>query len=766
MLKFLLNIISILLLFYSISLKAQTPTADCSKSSTAEIPYSGCTGQFVDFNTGFTLGSPGTSSCPVDGGNNDGWGWFTAGSTSTTVYYSTTSGDPMIFVYSGTCGGVLTQQACVDVGTTGDDESLTFATTVGSVYFVRIVHYASSSNVTGRILVGGLTNNECSGATAITVNGSTVDGCVTNATQSLAACTGSSAKDVWFRFVATTSTADITVKSNSGFDPVIQTYSGSCGSLVNLGCKDAGSPGVTEVQNLTGLTAGNTYYIRVFDYNGGNTDDDFVIGVQTLESNACASAKVITPGVSCVYGLTAFSQSTKSATQDLAGCSGNADDDVWYRFTAGKSTNTIYVKGIGGSGFDPVVEVFSGSCGSLSSISCRNSNSGTDETLRVTSYNPGQTYYFRVYDKNAGYPSVGSSFDVCLLEERPNPTDCPGAIAVCGSSVFKGNSSGYGTQELNGTNKGCNTNLEIQSSWYYFKTASTGSVDFAITPQIASDDYDFAVYGPLNSFDCSTALASPPFRCSYSLTDGVTGLKDGATDLTEGSGGDKWVEDIVATSSKVYIVMINNFSATTNPYAIVFGGSALLDCSILPVELSYFDGLVLDQRNQILWETISEKNASHFILEKSKNGLHFKEIAKVKAFGNSSEIRKYSAFDNDPFDVTYYRLKQVDYDGVIDVGTTISLKRKKSNSLGELSVYPNPVKDKFIMVIPSATKEEVKSNVIIYNVQGVEVYNRYHELIEGLNNITIDLTNNTAGVYFVKVIDDLGSVTSTKIIKK
>ncbi len=111
-----------------------------------------------------------------------------------------------------------------------------------------------------------ITNDECSGAVQVFATGIIN---VTNigATQSLAPslCSGftsTAAPDVWFRFVATQN-GSVTMNT-SGFDVVIEAYSGSCGSLTSLGCVDVA--GTDETFTLNGLVAGTTYYCRIYGY--------------------------------------------------------------------------------------------------------------------------------------------------------------------------------------------------------------------------------------------------------------------------------------------------------------------------------------------------------------------------------------------------------------------------------------------------------------------------------------------------------------------
>src|SRR5687768_12057370 len=86
-------------------------------------------------------------------------------------------------------------------------------------------------------------NDECTGAISLAVN---LDNNCTNsysssigfATQSYAPCTatGNPANDIWFKFVATSSTHRIAVAPIGSDDYSFQVYGGSCANLVSLAC--------------------------------------------------------------------------------------------------------------------------------------------------------------------------------------------------------------------------------------------------------------------------------------------------------------------------------------------------------------------------------------------------------------------------------------------------------------------------------------------------------------------------------------------------
>lgn len=116
------------------------------------------------------------------------------------------------------------------------------------------------------------------------------------------------------------------------------------------------------------------------------------------------------------------------------------------------------------------------------------------------------------------------------------------------------------------------------------------------------------------------------------------------------------------------------FSVGTNGE--VNGGStydyfAFTSQTTLPVELISFTGKEIGEGNLLEWITASEINTQEFIIEKSTNGLDFKEIGSVVAVGNSFEQNKYFFIDVKKTSINYYRLKMVDFDGSFEYSNVL-----------------------------------------------------------------------------------------------
>jgi hypothetical protein len=121
-------------------------------------------------------------------------------------------------------------------------------------------------------------NDECASAMVLTSGTSCVGTpfSTTGATETLPAIlcadfTSPNALDVWFSFVATNATQTIGVTGFDTSDPMVELFDGTCDAPNSLACADATYP-MTEGEQTSeeliqaGLTVGNTYWVRVYDW--------------------------------------------------------------------------------------------------------------------------------------------------------------------------------------------------------------------------------------------------------------------------------------------------------------------------------------------------------------------------------------------------------------------------------------------------------------------------------------------------------------------
>lgn len=423
--------------------------------------------------------------------NNGVWYSF-VGNGQTTTITSTANGsfDHGMAIVSGSCGS-FTNITCQDAGFGGGTETFTFNAVLGTTYYVYIANWDSASSATGgftisRTCITPPTNDNCSGAITLTpaLNCSYTNYTTLGATDSVGppapGCASYNGGDVWFR-VTVPASGILTIDTQTGgiTDSGMAVYSGTCGALTLITCDDDSSAnGLMSSINLTGQTPGATLFIRVWEY-GNDNPGTFGICVTTpgppINDN-CATAVALNTNPT-TFCTASTSGTTFLATSSLAGCVGNADDDVWYTFEAYETSHTVTVTP--GTLANAVFQVYSGTCLGLTSIACVNTTTGSlNEATVLTGLTVGATYYIRVYSFSNG---IGQgTFSICVTTActpgggvGTNSTGCPTNVAgglglggvdpapitTCGASTCT-------TLEATYKNLGDTTNYTVESIPY------------------------------------------------------------------------------------------------------------------------------------------------------------------------------------------------------------------------------------------------------------------------------------------------------------
>lgn len=171
-----------------------------------------------------------------------------------------------------------------------------------------------------------------------------------------------------------------------------------------------------------------------------------------------------------------------------------------------------------------------------------------------------------------------------------------------------------------------------------------------------------------------------------------------------------------------------------------FGGY----CATLPIKLLSFAG-ACDKQNVVLkWSTATETNNSYFTVERSIEEINWQMIGTVEGAGNSSSLRTYSLIDRLPGQaISYYRLKQTDFDGNNKYGLVVTVEKCDGGTAESLTPYPNPSDGKFVLLF-TGDRSQVYSTEILNSI-GEKIY----EAI-GFQS-KFDLSNKPRGVYFVQI---------------
>jgi PKD repeat protein len=203
--------------------------------------------------------------------------------------------------------------------------------------------------------------------------------------------------------------------------------------------------------------------------------------------------------------------------------------------------------------------------------------------------------------------------------------------------------------------------------------------------------------------------------------------------------------DYTAGGSRVDDSTTTNFSDFSN-FALGFSKNNPLP---LPVELIAYKGYCDEGSVLLSWITASEINSEKFIIEKSVDGVEFIYAASVSASGNSNKIRYYNFEDkNNTNTKAYYRLKQKDFDGTVEILNTVYVDCQENSSGFEFKIYPNPTTGFLNTNIFNKQKGTV--DITIYNLFGSIIYQDVIHLInKGINLQSFNLNHLSNGTYII-----------------
>lgn len=623
-------------------------------------------------------------------------------------------------------------------------------------------------------------NDDCTGAIPIQVNGDysctiVQSGSLAGATASAVSDNGSGtpSDDVWFSFVATNSTQRFSMINRAGAetDLVHEIMAGTCDGLQSISISDP------ESSVVTGLTVGETYYIRVFSYwsaPAASATFDVCIGTPPAPpaNDDCQQA------IELMASQGTYCDSTVSGT--LAGAtasnvsdngSGTPNDDVWYHFVATSTSHLFTFSNVQGSTTDLMHEVMSGDCESLVSLSLSDPESSIVNGLTI-----GQTYYLRVFSYPTA-PAEDTTFDVCITTP-PTLTndDCGDALTLTVNPDYACGSVTVAT--LNGA------------------TASPVSDNGAGTPD---DDvwFSFVATNTLQRIQILDASGSETDLVHEVLSgtcNGLTSLNVSDSDTSTVDGltiGETYYVRVFSYYSEsdantIFSVCVGTPPAPpanddcANAIMITAAGdlaSSAIDATVSgatasdsapePGCASYSGGDV--------WYAVAIPADGNLTIETgpSSTGVTSFDSGMAVYSGTCGDLTLLDCDDDDAAtnnfsminlsgrpagEIVYIRVWEYynDEDEAFSIGAYNASLAAPSFDSSKFAAYPNPVKD----VLNLSYTSNIDS-VQVYNLLGQQVITKS----VSQNESSIDMSNLPSGTYLVKVIIE-GNSKTIKVVKQ
>ena len=183
----------------------------------------------------------------------------------------------------------------------------------------------------------------------------------------------------------------------------------------------------------------------------------------------------------------------------------------------------------------------------------------------------------------------------------------------------------------------------------------------------------------------------------------------------------------------------------------------------VPVILTSFYVSCNNESALLNWKTSTEINNYGFEIEKSADKSTWQKIGFVKGNGTTTVPNEYSFSDTllAPSIISYYRLKQVDFNGTIRFSQVVDLNFNTKNNFGISQNYPNPFN-------PATTinYQSPKAGMVVikvYDLLGNEIKTLVNEYKQpGSYSVNYDASKLSSGVYIYRIIS--GNYSASKIM--
>ncbi len=168
---------------------------------------------------------------------------------------------------------------------------------------------------------------------------------------------------------------------------------------------------------------------------------------------------------------------------------------------------------------------------------------------------------------------------------------------------------------------------------------------------------------------------------------------------------------------------------------------------VLPIALESISASQIGKANIVNWTTASESNNKGFNVEQSENGSTWKSIGFVQGANNSTEKIQYNFTDNNPYEITYYRLRQEDNTGKITFSKIVKVKNADNLSI---DVSPNPAQENINITLNKISSNNTATIIDVHGRKVVSVkFNGYRS--------SINIATLSKGIYFINVITENGN---------
>ncbi len=302
-------------------------------------------------------------------------------------------------------------------------------------------------------------------------------------------------------------------------------------------------------------------------------------------------------------------------------------------------------------------------CSSLTPVAggCQNSVQFISGTYNIfqnffTGLDPSQDLWIFMFN-DAGKP-FNLNYNLVGTTGPPSNTSCATASTAIGDACNLGaqgasfTTPGAGGFGCSGGNWGSNENTTFYS---FTADATTGSLD-------------------IQSILCNDGTAG---NAQFGVWTSCAAIGTYGANFLGCAVGTATISLSPLIPGQTYYIAADGFAGDNCAWT--FSGTGI----VLPIELGSIDAVHTGRDVHVEWTTITEKNNDYFSVQRTLDGLEYSEVGIVLGAGTSTEPIDYYFIDDSPYaGKSYYRIKQVDYDGEFSYSELVSVY----SEMGDITV--------------------------------------------------------------------------------
>ncbi|MBI2259293.1 MAG: T9SS type A sorting domain-containing protein [Flavobacteriia bacterium] len=194
------------------------------------------------------------------------------------------------------------------------------------------------------------------------------------------------------------------------------------------------------------------------------------------------------------------------------------------------------------------------------------------------------------------------------------------------------------------------------------------------------------------------------------------------------------------TPGQTYYIAMDGFAGDNCTWN--FTGTGI----VMPVTYSFFGAEHLGEEVRLDWSVESQTNNDYFTVQRTSDGISYEDIGIVDGAGTIIRKMDYAYVDENPLNgVSYYRIKQTDFDGNFKYTNIVSVSDNSKNK--GLLLVPNPADE--MLSLNFYNRSQLTSRIKIINYSGVVVYEETFEVNKGNVSKLLDISQIESGLYNV-----------------